>query len=318
MPAHRATQLGHHAIAVGTADGDREPGGGAGEMREQEADGVEALMVASRHQVPETVGDQGDVAWSIDGEPTVVLHGDVPSYRALEVGVDDGTDVSQLEASLVELGYGEGLSPDGHFDAATAAAVAEWEGDLGRTADGVVGLGEVVVQPDTVRVQDQRTDVGSEVSDGSGVLAVSSTTPIVEVAVPEQLASAAAPGGVVTVVFDDGTRLVAVVDRALPEWERGTDGGESRVEVAFADPSVVPVVAPGSAVEVEVLVTETRGALAVPAGALRSGGDGDVVVVRVGAGGATSEVTVETGTVRDGLVEVVDGAVEEGDEVVLS
>lgn len=260
----------------------------------------------------------GDVAWSIDGEPTVVLHGDVPSYRSLDVGVADGTDVEQVEAALVELGYGEGLSPDGHYDAATAAAVAEWERHLGRTADGVVGLGEVVVQPDTVRVQDQLADVGSEMSDGSGVLAVASTTPVVEVAVPEQYASSAVRGAVVTVGFGDGTRLVAVVDRELPAVTRGTDGWDSHVDVAFADPSVVPAVADGATVEVELLVTEVRGAIAVPAGALRAGHDGEVVVLAVGPGGASREVPIETGVVQDGLVEVVGGAVDEGDVLVLS
>jgi membrane fusion protein, multidrug efflux system len=73
-----------------------------------------------------TVG-QGGVLFHLDLEPTVLLHGAIPAFREMSVGVHGGSDVLQLEQALLALGYGNGVTVDGEFTSATASAVTAWE-----------------------------------------------------------------------------------------------------------------------------------------------------------------------------------------------
>jgi hypothetical protein len=66
----------------------------------------------------------GEVAMSVDGRPVFVLPGASPMHRDLGPG-DRGPDVMQLERALVRLGASPG-AVDGRYDAATAAAVANF------------------------------------------------------------------------------------------------------------------------------------------------------------------------------------------------
>ncbi|MGH9258897.1 MAG: hypothetical protein ACRD08_03210, partial [Acidimicrobiales bacterium] len=70
---------------------------------------------------------RGTVLYTADQQPVVALIGDLPAWRTLKEGVDDGADVRQLEENLVALGYGTDLDVDETFTAATAAAVEAWE-----------------------------------------------------------------------------------------------------------------------------------------------------------------------------------------------
>lgn len=73
--------------------------------------------------VPEvgTVVEAGMVLLEVKGRPVIVLPGELPVYRTLQVGAS-GPDVVQLQASLGEMGFDAGAS--GVYDAATASAVA--------------------------------------------------------------------------------------------------------------------------------------------------------------------------------------------------
>src|SRR5919108_3853190 len=66
----------------------------------------------------------GEVAMSVDGRPVFVLPGTSPMHRDLGPG-DRGPDVMQLERALIRLGASPG-AVDGRYDAATAAAVANF------------------------------------------------------------------------------------------------------------------------------------------------------------------------------------------------
>jgi hypothetical protein len=76
--------------------------------------------------------DLGTVLYTADQEPVVAHIGDLPAWRTLARGVDDGADGRQLEENLVTLDYGDRLDVDETFTADTAAAVEAWETDLGR------------------------------------------------------------------------------------------------------------------------------------------------------------------------------------------
>lgn len=67
---------------------------------------------------------EGSLVLSASGRPLFVLQGAIPIYRDLVPGLH-GEDVQQLEQALDRLEYAPG-EVDGHFDAATSAALRRW------------------------------------------------------------------------------------------------------------------------------------------------------------------------------------------------
>ena len=130
--------------------------------------------------------DRGDTAYAVDESPVVVFWGDVPLYRPLSVGVDDGADVEVLEANLLALGYsaaGE-LTVDESFDAATTAAVEAFQADVGLGVDGIISPTSILVLDGPAVVNDIVTAVGSVVQTGSPVLSLQVTNEITAVTTP--------------------------------------------------------------------------------------------------------------------------------------
>jgi peptidoglycan hydrolase-like protein with peptidoglycan-binding domain len=124
--------------------------------------------------------EQGDVLYSVNGQPVVVLYGDVPAYRTMQDARTalEGDDVLQLEEALTDLGYNAGtVTVDGTFTANTAAMVEDWQEDIGATADGAVNLGEVVFIPGPAVVIDAAVAVGDGVNDGRLVANITGSTP---------------------------------------------------------------------------------------------------------------------------------------------
>jgi len=63
----------------------------------------------------------GEVLYSVDGKPVVLLKGSVPYYRTLDLTSKDGLDIHQLEGSLINLGYAsESFTPNETFDEETS------------------------------------------------------------------------------------------------------------------------------------------------------------------------------------------------------
>src|SRR5207244_7094528 len=79
-----------------------------------------------------SVIERGQSLFEVNGRGVPLFLGAVPMYRNLAPGVSDGADILELEYNLVALGFGAGdLAVDGHFDAATGAAVRRWRASLG-------------------------------------------------------------------------------------------------------------------------------------------------------------------------------------------
>lgn len=72
----------------------------------------------------------GQLLMSVSGRPVVVLHGKIPAYRDLRPG-DTGSDVTQLQRALGELGYSIGGDRRGHYGSGTAQAVEKLYSHLG-------------------------------------------------------------------------------------------------------------------------------------------------------------------------------------------
>ena len=75
----------------------------------------------------------GDVLYTIDSSPVVALYGNVPEWRSLSSSSTAGADISQLQQSLIALGYdpGKTVTVNATFDSATVAMVERWQTGLG-------------------------------------------------------------------------------------------------------------------------------------------------------------------------------------------
>lgn len=114
---------------------------------------------------------QGDVLFEIDGEPVVVLYGDVPAYRDLVDLPENlvGDDVAQLERALESLGHTEDadVTIDDEFTSATADAVAALQSVIGADDDGELHLGEYVIVDEQQEILSVEVEVGDPVQPGT-------------------------------------------------------------------------------------------------------------------------------------------------------
>jgi Putative peptidoglycan binding domain len=255
--------------------------------------------------------DRGTVLYTADAQPVVGLIGDLPAWRTLGVGVDDGADVRQLEENLVALGYGDGLDVDETFTTDTAAAVEAWETDLGRSEpDGEVTIGDVVFLTAPGDVLGHEASVGDTLDAGSPVLTVGSEQRIVVADIDATEAGGWTPGSTVELEWADGTATEGTV---ITIGREVTDG---QVELSVA----VGTGAAGagerrSGAEATVTLDDARrdGVVAVPVAAIVD--DGGSPAVRVAqADGPDRVIAVETGLVADGWVEITAG-LDGGEEI---
>jgi membrane fusion protein, multidrug efflux system len=255
--------------------------------------------------------DRGTVLYAADQEPVVALIGDLPAWRTLERGVDDGADVRQLEENLVALGYGDRLDVDETFTADTAAAVEAWETDLGRAApDGVVTIGDVVFLTEPGDVLGHEASVGDTLQAGSPVLTVGSEQRIVVADVDATEAGGWAAGSTVELEWADGTVTEGTV---LGTGSDVTDGQvELTVAVGTGD-SGVGDRRSGAEATVTLVDARRHGVIAVPVAAIVD--DGGSPAVRVAqADGPDQIVPVDTGLVADAWIEITAG-LDGGEEV---
>ncbi len=208
---------------------------------------------------PGTTLEQGDVIYRVDGEPVVVMYGEVPAYRAMSDLRNDnmtGADVLQLEEALVALGYDpDGLAAvDEEFSDYTETLVELWQADIGAVEDGIVNLGEVIFVPGSIDVLEVTAAVGEQLSPGRAVVTVTDGAPMSGTDVL-QLETALSDLGygesglVIDGVFDEATK------QAVLAWQTASgiddDGVINLGEIIF-QPGPVRIgdqlAAPGSTV----------------------------------------------------------------------
>jgi peptidoglycan hydrolase-like protein with peptidoglycan-binding domain len=192
---------------------------------------------------PGTALEQGDVLYRVNGEPVVVLYGDVPAYRIMRDASTnlEGDDVEQLETALVSLGF----DPDGtvtvdqEFTYSTGQMVEAWQEQIGAEADGVVDFGEVVFIPGPSQVRTSAA-VGDSSGGGAPVATLITGEQMVGIDVQQLESALAALGfdpGVVDDTFTDDTR------KAVLQWQAAIGLAEDGVvdvgEVLFLDGAVL-------------------------------------------------------------------------------
>jgi peptidoglycan hydrolase-like protein with peptidoglycan-binding domain len=271
---------------------------------------------------PGSVVRRGGALYRLDGQPVVLMYGATPAYRDLELGVEDGRDVRQLERNLAALGFDPGAI-DTEFTSTTAAAVTDWQDSAGLPETGTVELGRVVFLPGARRIGEHRTSVGAALSAGSEVLDASSTRRVVTIELDAALQSLARKGDRVQVTLPDQSTVrgrIADVGRVAREKESAdaADPGTGAEQELVIDVTVRLTSKrrlgrlDEAPVSVGLAQESRKNVLSVPVEALvarRGGGYG----VELAAGRGI--VPVETGLFADGYVEV--SGIREGARVVV-
>ncbi len=262
----------------------------------------------------------------IDEQPTIAMYGTIPAFRALRVG-DDGRDVRQLEANLAKLGY-SGFTADDTYTAATAAAVADWQDDVGLESSGTVELGQVTFLPGRVQVGARAAAVGDSVQPGAALYEISTDGRVVQVTLDDDdrdLAVAGAPVSVDAGAAGIASGTIATVEAVtstsgqgpsstsylvtitIDEAKKGSDQARSAAAVAAQ--------ADGSSVSVSFADREAADVLSVPVKALLALAEGGYGLELVADDGSSTIVSVRTGLFADGRVEVAAEGLAEGDTV---
>ena len=261
----------------------------------------------------------GDVAYRVDEEPVVLLTGPVPLYRELADGVDDGSDVRQLERNLRRLGYDPGTVNE-EFTGYTEAAVEALQEDHGLDETGVVSAAQFVVLPEPIRVGAAQADPGATLVPGTPtpLYDATSTRRVVTIDLDPSDESLVEVGVGATVTLPDGSTLEAEVSEvgtvatpaeAESESEEATAEATLPVTLTLADAEKAEGLS-AAPVSVDLTRERRRQVLTVPVTALVALAEGGFAVRR--EGGAL--VAVETGLYSDGYVEVTSGLAE-GDPV---
>jgi peptidoglycan hydrolase-like protein with peptidoglycan-binding domain len=269
--------------------------------------------------------NRGDPLFKIDERPVVALYGPVPMYRTMGEGAA-GADVNQLEANLSALGY-TGFTVDNDFTAETAAAVRDWQTNLGLAATGTVEPGQVVFTPGPVRIADHTARVGATTGDcGEAVLSYTGTTRLVTVelrvadqalAVQGRKVSVTIPGGnsVEGTIATVGT-VAATQQQASNNPEQGgsaTADARLAVTVEIADQQALGTL-DAAPVDLDFVSQARENVLAVPVAALLAlpkGGYG----VEIVEGLTTRIVAVKTGLFAAGRVEISGDGIDQGIKV---
>jgi peptidoglycan hydrolase-like protein with peptidoglycan-binding domain len=246
--------------------------------------------------------NRGQSLFSVDNKPITLMYGNLPLYRALSYGVDDGPDVKELERNLKALGYGDDMTVDNEFTAVTKAAVKDWQEDRGLAETGSVDAGQVVFESGAVRVSDVKVNKGDHAGSGPA-LTVTAIAPSVHVDLDVSLQDLVHKGGKVDVEMPDGDTVRGKITKVGSVASAGQDGDSPTVGVDISLTKKAAGRLDQAPVTVDLVSSRAKNVLSVPVEALlglREGGFG----VQVIEGATTRIVAITPGTYGGGRVEV--------------
>ncbi|WP_344277287.1 peptidoglycan-binding protein [Actinomadura napierensis] len=254
---------------------------------------------------------RGQPVYRVDNKPVPLLYGKLPLYRTLSDGTK-GADVLQFEKNLAALGY-TGFTVDKTFSSATAAAVKQWQDDLGVDETGTIAPGAAVVASGRIRVADHKAQVGDKL--GGPVLTYTGTDRVVGVELDVQYQRLVKKGAQVEVVLPDDSTTKGTITSVGKVATQGQGDNPSTVHLTVALHSRHSLGSYDKApVSVNLIAGRRPNVLAVPIAALLAQGDGGYGV-QVVQNGTVRTVAVETGVFTDGKVEVSGSGLSEGMKV---
>jgi peptidoglycan hydrolase-like protein with peptidoglycan-binding domain len=288
---------------------------------------------------------QGQVLYRVNESPLVLLYGSTPAYRTLSAGMT-GPDVAELNTDLVALGYANraqlGPTPS-TYGSATTIAVRKLQAALGLTQNGILSLGQAVLEPAALRVTARSALIGGSAQAGQIVMQGTSTRRQVQVALDATEQTDMAVGDRVTITLPNNRVTHGVVTSvgtvatcasgsgsggsSSSSAAAGTDGCSSgnssnstptvNVDVTPSDPAATGTwdEAP---VQVGITTSRVQNALVVPVTALLARANGGYAVEVIG-GSVNHLVPVSLGLFDDaqGLVQVTGSRLAAGQRVVV-
>ncbi|WP_328521230.1 peptidoglycan-binding protein [Kribbella sp. NBC_00359] len=271
---------------------------------------------------PGAVLQADDTLYEADGRVVPILAGARPMWRSLHRGLG-GPDVRQLNTALARLGY---HPADGSlYTWRTETAVRRWQRAHHFPRTGSIDRGQLVFATVPLRVNAVQARLGQPVQPGAPLLSATSPALVVEVPVPVDQAYLVHRGAAVTVTLPDAVTTTpgTVVDVArvatLPETD-SPDNRNGSPQTAVVNATIRlqrPALASAyssAPVQVEVTLSEVKGALAVPVTALLARPGGGFAVTVVGRG----DVPVQTGLSTDTLVQVTGTGIIAGARVLVA
>lgn len=270
---------------------------------------------------------EGQPLYQVDGAPVVLLHGNVPAYRALGEG-DEGTDVRQLNAALVRLGFaGKALADSAKFTSATKLGVEKLQKSLGVERTGRLDLGAVAFLPTDARITKVATAVGGQVQQGAPLLSATSTAHTVHIDLAASQQTQVKVGDKVDVAFPDGTTAAGTVTQvsAVATDTRPDPGPQGKPKEATIPVTVTLADATAgkgldqAPVQVSITTATADDVLVVPVTALLALAGGGYALEVVESNGARKLVGVTIGLLDDeqGLTEVSGSGLEAGQNVLV-
>jgi hypothetical protein len=273
---------------------------------------------------------QGQVLYRVDGYPVLLLFGTTPAYRSLSEGASasdvTGTDVVELNADLVALGYATSTEiPAGidEFTSWTKDAVEKLQAALGVTQTGTLTLGQAAFLPEPARVTTVSATLGGSAQSGQPVLTATSTTRQVSIALDADQQSEVSVGDKVTITLPNNQTTPGVISSV------GTVATAPAVGGSNSTPTITVLVNPtdpsatGSwdqtPVDVTITTAAVHDALVVPVDALLALAGGGYAIEVSGADGLHHLVAVTLGLFddADGLVQVTGSGLAAGQHVVV-
>jgi hypothetical protein len=269
--------------------------------------------------------DCGAVLYRVNDHPVLVLCGSTPAYRSLSKG-DSGPDVAELNANLVRLGYAtrSQLDPSSdRFSSETASALEKLQSKLGEDQTGSLKLGQAVLLPESVRIAEVTGEPGGSAQPGAQVLYATSGRPEVKVNLDPAQQGDVKKGDRAQITLPGNRSVTGKVDRLgrvaqVPAGQDNAGGATIPAYISLDDPTKARGL-DRAPVQVEITTRGVENALNVPVTAIvgRSGGGFAVEVVR--ADGRRELVAVKLGLfdTAGGRVQVVQGDLRQGDQVVV-
>lgn len=263
---------------------------------------------------PGSVVERGQNAYSVDAKGVPLFYGALPLFRDLAAGMANGPDVKIVEENLKALGFDDFGEPDEKFTTWTAAAIKKWQKALGVEQTGVLGMGDVVVQPGAIRIASVTAQLGAP---GAGdLMKVTGTDRAVTVQLDSSKLRIAKVGEKVELEITGGgttTGIITSIGKAASSDDGQDDRtAKSTVTIALDDPAAANGL---DSVSVSVVFTvgKRENVLVVPVGALLALAEGGYAVESA----ADRElVPVKTGLFAKGQVEVSGAGLTEGLKVV--
>ena len=264
----------------------------------------------------------GQVLYRVDGQPVVLLGGSTPAYRSLSSGMS-GSDVAELDADLVALGYATVEQIPRHSDQFTwwtEAALEKLQGHLGVQQTGTLELGQAVFLPTALRISAVSGTLGATAAPGQAIMTATGTGRQISIAFDAAQQSEVKVGDRVTITLPTGGTTPGVVSSVgkIATVPSGSGNPTIPVEVTPTDPAATGQL-DQAPVQVTITTAAVPDAIVVPVDALLALSGGGYAVEVAGSVGGRRLVPVSLGLFddADGLVQVTGSSLSVGQRVVV-